>query len=74
VSTDYDPTNRDAAYAHVRARQERGEIVTGLLYIDESSSDMHETANTVARPLVDVSYDALCPGKAALEQLMEEYR
>jgi 2-oxoglutarate ferredoxin oxidoreductase subunit beta len=74
VPSDYDPTDRDAAYAHVRARQERGEIVTGLLYIDEQSADMHETANTVARPLVDVPYESLCPGSAALEALMDEYR
>ena len=74
VAEDYDPTDRDAAYAHVRARQERGEIVTGLLYIDERSADMHEIANTVEKPLVDLPYDALCPGSAALAQLMDEYR
>jgi len=74
VSSDYDPTNRDAAYAHVRARQERGEIVTGLLYIDERSADMHEIANTVETPLIELPYESLCPGSAAMEQLMEEYR
>ena len=74
VGSEYDPTDRDAAYAHVRTHQERGEIVTGLLYIDEQSSDMHDIAHTVARPLVDVPYEALCPGSAALEKLMDEYR
>ena len=37
LTSDYDPTNRAAAYAQVRASQARGEIVTGLLYIDEAS-------------------------------------
>jgi 2-oxoglutarate ferredoxin oxidoreductase subunit beta len=74
VASDYDPTDRDAAYAHVRARQEKGEIATGLLYIDERSADMHEIANTVERPLVDVPFEALCPGRKALEKLMDEYR
>jgi 2-oxoglutarate ferredoxin oxidoreductase subunit beta len=74
VGSEYDPTDRDAAYAHVRARQEKGEIVTGLLYIDEQSSDMHDVANTVTRPLVELPYESLCPGSAALEQLMDEYR
>jgi 2-oxoglutarate ferredoxin oxidoreductase subunit beta len=74
VGTEYDPTDRDAAYAHVRDHLDRGEIVTGLLYIDNSSSDMHEIANTVERPLIDVPYESLCPGKAALDALMEEYR
>ena len=74
VGTDYDPTDRDAAYAHVRALQDKGEIATGLLYIDQSSTDMHTIANTVERPLIDLPYESLCPGKAALEALMEEYR
>jgi 2-oxoglutarate ferredoxin oxidoreductase subunit beta len=74
VAPEYDPTNRDAAYAYVRAAQARGEVVTGLLHIDESASDMHAIAGTVARPLVDLPYEELCPGSAALAELMEEYR
>jgi 2-oxoglutarate/2-oxoacid ferredoxin oxidoreductase subunit beta len=74
VAEDYDPTNRDAAYAYVRKLQERGEIVTGLLYVDPSSSDMHALNNTVDGPLTDVPYAELCPGSAALEALMEEFR
>jgi 2-oxoglutarate ferredoxin oxidoreductase subunit beta len=74
VAADYDPTNRDAAYAHVRERQTRGEVVTGLLYIDESTSDMHAVSRTVERPLVDLPFEELCPGSAALTELMEEYR
>ena len=74
VSADYDPTDRDAAYAHVRARQEKGEVVTGLLYIDQRGADMHVVSNTVERPLVDLPYEALCPGRAALDVLMDEYR
>jgi 2-oxoglutarate ferredoxin oxidoreductase subunit beta len=74
VGTEYDPTDRDAAYAHVRAMQDRGEIATGLLYIDEHASDMHAIANTIERPLIDLPYESLCPGKSALAALMEEYR
>jgi 2-oxoglutarate/2-oxoacid ferredoxin oxidoreductase subunit beta len=74
VGSDYDPTNRDAAYAYVRRRQEQGEIVTGLLYVDPSSTDMHAVNNTVEGPLTDLPYSDLCPGSAALEALMEEYR
>jgi 2-oxoglutarate/2-oxoacid ferredoxin oxidoreductase subunit beta len=74
VSEDYDPTNRDGAYAYVRRLQERGEIVTGLLYVDPSASDMHAVNNTVEGPLTDVPYGELCPGSAALEALMDEFR
>ena len=74
LAPDYDPTSRDAAYAQVRASQTRGEIVTGLLYIDESAQEMHGVSGTIDRPLVDVPYEELCPGGAALAELMEEYR
>jgi 2-oxoglutarate ferredoxin oxidoreductase subunit beta len=74
VGDDYNSRDRDAAYALVRAHQQRGEVATGLLYIEGGVSDMHSTNNTVERPLVDVPFEALCPGKAALDALMEEFR
>jgi len=74
VEEDYDPTNRDKAYAYVRQRQAKGEVVTGLLYIDKSANDMHEVNGTVERALVELPYEDLCPGSAALSELMEEFR
>ncbi len=71
---DYDPTDRDAAYAHVRRHQERGEVVTGLLYIDERTRDMHDVNRTTMTPLVELPYSALCPGNAALQELQADYR
>jgi len=74
VAEDYDPTDRDAAYLYVRRLQERGEVPMGLLYIQPDSADMHAVNRTVDRPLVELPYEELCPGAAALDQLMEEYR
>jgi 2-oxoglutarate/2-oxoacid ferredoxin oxidoreductase subunit beta len=74
VADEYDPTDRDAAYAFVRAHQARGEIVTGLLYIDEGAPDMHAVYGTVDQALVDLPWEELCPGRAALAELMREYR
>jgi 2-oxoglutarate ferredoxin oxidoreductase subunit beta len=71
----YDPTDRASAYAHVRACQKRGEIATGLLFVDESGGhEMIEGLKLPATPLVDVPYEALCPGSQALDALMEKYR
>jgi 2-oxoglutarate ferredoxin oxidoreductase subunit beta len=74
VASDYDPRDRDAAYRHVRDHQARGEVVTGLLHIDETSKDMHSLSGTVDQPLVNLPYEDLCPGSGALAELMEEYR
>ena len=68
------PTDRAAAYAHVRACQQRNEVATGLLFLDEGGSDMHAVAKTVPTPLVDLTYKQLCPGNSALQALMEKYR
>jgi 2-oxoglutarate ferredoxin oxidoreductase subunit beta len=70
----YDPTDRESAYAHVRACQKRGEIATGLLYVDESSRAMYDMLKLSDTPLVDVPYNKLCPGSAALDKLMNRYR
>src|SRR5690606_9282646 len=74
VAEDYDPTDRDAAYAYVRRLQEKGEVPTGLLFVQPDSADMHAVNRTVDRPPVELPYEELCPGAEALERLMEEDR
>jgi 2-oxoglutarate ferredoxin oxidoreductase subunit beta len=54
--------------------QPEGEVLTGLLYIDESAPDMHELNQTTATPLNQVPFEKLCPGSVALSKLQEEFR
>jgi 2-oxoglutarate ferredoxin oxidoreductase subunit beta len=74
VDEGHDPTDRDAAYSLVRRIQAAGEVPTGLLYMGEGAPEMHELNQTVATPLVELRFEALCPGAGALEALMEEFR
>jgi 2-oxoglutarate/2-oxoacid ferredoxin oxidoreductase subunit beta len=74
VAHDYDPTNRDAAYAYIRERQAAGEVLTGLLHISPDSQDMHDQSGTVTRPLVELSHDQLCPGNDELQKLQSSFR
>jgi 2-oxoglutarate ferredoxin oxidoreductase subunit beta len=75
VPKDYDPTStRAQVYAYLQEHQARGEIPTGLLHLDESRGEMHEEADTCDGPLTQVPYVQLCPGKSALDKLMEDYR
>jgi 2-oxoglutarate ferredoxin oxidoreductase subunit beta len=74
VPDDYDPTDRAAVLDYLLERQQQGEVVTGLLYVDESAGDMHETNSTPATPLVDIPYETLCPGRDELAKLMQRFR
>jgi 2-oxoglutarate ferredoxin oxidoreductase subunit beta len=74
VAPDYDPIDRDRAYAFIRERQRSGEVVTGLLYVSPDSADMHAQAETVAEPLTTLPYESLCPGNAELQKLQARFR
>jgi 2-oxoglutarate/2-oxoacid ferredoxin oxidoreductase subunit beta len=68
----FDPGDRLAAINHIQAHQLRGEIITGLLFVDPSADDLHEHLNTVPTPLNRLAEADLCPGAAALEALNAE--
>ena len=74
AAQDYDPTNRGAAVEYVRSRQHAGELVTGLLYIDEAQLDMHDVNDTTKTPLNRVPFEALCPGAETLAALQKRFR
>jgi len=74
VPPDYDPTNRVAVMDYLQQHHDRGEVVTGLLYVDESVEDVHELNNTSHIPLAQLPYERLCPGADALERLQERFR
>ena len=42
----YDPSDRSSVEEYLRDRQARGEIATGVLYLNESSVDLHELNQT----------------------------
>ena len=74
LAKDWDPFNRlSAANALQRAKQ-TGEILTGLLYMDRDSSDLHEILKTSKSPLNSLPQDALCPGSDALAKLNASLR
>jgi 2-oxoglutarate ferredoxin oxidoreductase subunit beta len=74
VEKDYDPTDRRRVFADLQARQGRGEVPTGLLFVDQSGGDVHDMNATVDTPLAQVPYEKLCPGSTALDELQEAFR
>ncbi|MDP4680773.1 MAG: 2-oxoacid:ferredoxin oxidoreductase subunit beta [Cyclobacteriaceae bacterium] len=74
LNVDYDPTSRNIAVNRLQKSKINGEILTGLLYIDPSSKDLHEVINTVDMPLNAMDKASLCPGENVLEGLNEGFR
>jgi 2-oxoglutarate/2-oxoacid ferredoxin oxidoreductase subunit beta len=66
LAAGYDASDRLAAMQHIAAHESRGEILTGLLYVNERSQDLHEHLHTVETPLNRLTDAQLCPGSAAL--------
>jgi 2-oxoglutarate/2-oxoacid ferredoxin oxidoreductase subunit beta len=69
LHADYDATDRYAALSYMQQHAERGEIVTGLLYLDPLATDLHASLNTVATPLHALGRDTLCPGSERLDRI-----
>ncbi|HVY89444.1 MAG TPA: 2-oxoacid:ferredoxin oxidoreductase subunit beta [Hyphomonadaceae bacterium] len=71
---DYDPTNKIAAANHLAEGHAKGEIVTGLLYVDPDATDLHERLGTTETPLNTLTTKQLTPGAAALDKINASLR
>jgi len=74
IDADYDPHDRVAAMAFLQKHAAKGQIVTGLLYVDPESDDLHAHLDTVETPLNQLGEAALCPGSAALDRINASLR
>ncbi|HJW10304.1 MAG TPA: 2-oxoacid:ferredoxin oxidoreductase subunit beta [Albitalea sp.] len=62
----YDAGDRLAAMNHIMVHEARGEILTGLLYVNGAADDLHGHLKTVSTPLNRLAERELCPGATAL--------
>jgi len=74
IDPSYDPHDKAKAMAYLQERHARGEVVTGLLYLEDDAEDIHRHLNTVDTPLNRLSEKELCPGSAKLASVNDEYR
>jgi 2-oxoglutarate ferredoxin oxidoreductase subunit beta len=74
VPDGYDPSDRKAAINYLLQKQTSGEIVTGLLFVDEAVGNLHEQNNTCETPLSQLPFEQLCPGSLELDRLQSEFR
>jgi 2-oxoglutarate ferredoxin oxidoreductase subunit beta len=69
LAADYDPTDKINAVTHIARAAEKGEVLTGLLYVSPESEDLHAHLNTYAAPFNKLGTKELCPGSAMLDKI-----
>jgi 2-oxoglutarate ferredoxin oxidoreductase subunit beta len=74
LDSDHDWRDRSAALAVLEKHRDKGEIVTGLIYLNEDAVDLHERLKTTPRPLNALSEADLCPGSKALDAINASLR
>ena len=74
LDNDLDPFNRTSAMLALEEAREKGEILTGLIYMHKDSRELHEVLETSSRPLNSLSEGDLCPGNKMLQNINASLR
>jgi 2-oxoglutarate ferredoxin oxidoreductase subunit beta len=74
LNKDYDVSDRLAAMSFLQSHAAKGQIVTGLIYLEHEAEDLHSNLNTVEAPLNALNEKELCPGSAALDKINASLR
>lgn len=69
LSQNWNPQDRLSAMNAIKNATAKQEILTGLLYINSDTKDLHSLINTTDIPLNKLTKDVLCPGSDALKDI-----
>jgi 2-oxoglutarate ferredoxin oxidoreductase subunit beta len=69
LHADYDPTDKINAMSMIASASAKGEVLTGLLYVNPESEDLHAHLNTYEAAFNTLGAKELCPGGAMLEKI-----
>jgi 2-oxoglutarate/2-oxoacid ferredoxin oxidoreductase subunit beta len=67
---DYDPTSRTAAVKGLMEAHERGEVLTGVFYVDTQKPSFTELLNLVDEPLATLPEERTRPSRQVLQEIM----
>ena len=74
LEEDYDPTDKIHAITRLNQAKEKGEMLTGVLYVNTKVPTFLDLLNITDQPLATLPASAVRPGPEVLEQVMEELR
>jgi 2-oxoglutarate/2-oxoacid ferredoxin oxidoreductase subunit beta len=70
----YDPTDKVHAITRLTEAHEKGEVLTGVFYVNTKAPNFLDMLNVVDQPLATLPDSLTRPGKEVLEAAMEELR
>jgi 2-oxoglutarate ferredoxin oxidoreductase subunit beta len=73
LSLDYDPTNKLAAINMIEESKQKGQLLTGLFYVNLKNHDLTSTLTLSDTPLSQLKEKDLRPDAAALEKIMNGF-
>lgn len=74
LRADYNPSNRIAAVKALMEAHERGEVLTGVFFIDTKKPSFTELLNLVDEPLGQLPVERVRPRKEVLDEIMAGLR
>jgi 2-oxoglutarate ferredoxin oxidoreductase subunit beta len=74
LEEDYDPTNKIEAIKRLGEAHEKGEVLTGMFYVNTKAPNFIEMLNMTDQPLATLPESTTRPGRDVLEKAMEELR
>ncbi len=74
LEEEYDATNRLEAIHRLNESHEKGEVLTGVFYVNPKAPSFIDLLNMTDQPLATLPEAAVRPGREVLEQVMEELR
>ena len=74
LGREFDPTNRLAALAAIEDAEAKGEVLTGVLYVNTGKPTFLDLLNLPSEPIATLPESRVRPSRAVLEEVMEELR
>jgi 2-oxoglutarate ferredoxin oxidoreductase subunit beta len=74
LEEEYDPTNKTEAIHRLNQSHEKGEVLTGVFYVNPEAPTFVDLLNLTDEPLATLPEAVTRPGREVLEQVMEELR
>ena len=74
LEENYDPTNKADALKRMTEAHSKGEVLTGVFYVNTTQPSFMELLNMVDEPLSGLSENVVRPSRQVLEECMEELR